>query len=105
MVTPNLDTELVALDGQLGRLRRRARRLQHGLQQGTAQWAAWSSAVEDAFSVVDGMMRIPAVGSPDLAIKISAVVWFLEETDAVLDAKGLRQLRALAMEARRLARR
>ena len=105
MVKPNAGTELVALNGQLGRLRRRALRLQRGLQQGTAQWTAWSSTTDDAFSVVDGVMRISAEGLPGLAIKISAVVWFLEETDAVLDAKGLRQLRALAMEARRLARR
>ena len=69
MVKPNVDTKLVALDGQLGRLRRPARRLQHGLQQGTAQWAAWSSAVEDAFGLVDDMMRVSADGSLGLKNK------------------------------------
>ena len=105
MVKLNVDTKLVALDGQLSRRRRRARRLQRGLQQGTAQWAAWSSTLDDAFGVVDDIMRISAEGSLGLAIKTSAVVWFLQETDAVLDAKAMRQLRALALEARRLARR
>ena len=74
------------------------------MQKGTAQWTAWSSTTDDAFGVVDGMMRVSADGSLGLSIKISAVVWFLEETEAVLDAKGMRQLSALALEARRLAR-
>ena len=39
-----------------------------------------------------------------MAIKIRAVVWFLDETDAVLNVKGMRELRALAREAGRLAR-
>ena len=50
------------------------------------------------------MMQVSAEGLPGLAAKLGAVVWFLEETDAVLDAKGARQLRAIAAEARRLAR-
>lgn len=40
-------------------------------------------------------MRLSAQGSPGLAVKIGAVGWFLEKIDAVRDAKGLRQLRAL----------
>ena len=104
MVEPNVDTELVALDRQLGRLRRKARRLQHGQQQGSPHWTAWSSTTDAAFRVVDGVMDIPAEGLAGLAIKLSAVVWYLDDTDAVLDVKGLRQLRALASEARRLVR-
>ncbi|MEO9229762.1 MAG: hypothetical protein ABI216_12585 [Devosia sp.] len=46
---------------------------------------------------------LPADGLPALAIKIETVVWFLDSTDAVLDSKGLRQLRALAREARLMA--
>jgi hypothetical protein len=57
-----------------------------------------------AFGVVDRMTPITAQNLTDLSIKIGATVWFLEVTDAVLDAKGMRQLRALAREARRLAR-
>ena len=104
MVEPNVDAELVALDRQLGRLRRKARRLQHGQQQGSPHWTAWSSTTDAAFRVVDGVMDIPAEGLVGLAIKLSAVVWYLDDTDAVLDVKGMRQLRALAIEARRLAR-
>ena len=104
MVKPNVDAELVALDGQLARLRRKALRLQRGLQQGNPQWTAWSSTTDAAFRVVDGVMDIPAKGLVGLAIKLSAVVWYLDDTDAVLDVKGLRQLRALASEARRLVR-
>ena len=104
MVEPNVDAELVALDRQLARLRRKARRLQHGQQQGSPHWTAWSSTTDAAFRVVDGVMDIPAEGLAGLAIKLSAVVWYLDDTDAVLDVKGLRQLRALASEARRLVR-
>ena len=105
MVKPKVDTELVALDRQLGRLRRRAIRLRRGMEQGTAQWTAWSSTMDEAFGLVDRMTPISARGLPDVAIKIGAVVWYLEVTDAVLDTKGMRQLRALALEARRLSRR
>ena len=104
MANLNIDTELSALDRQLGRLRRRAAQLRRGMQQGTDQWTAWSSTLDEAFGLVDRMMRVSADGSLGLSIKISAVVWFLEETDAVLDAQGMRQLRALVTEARRLAR-
>ena len=104
MVEPNVDAELVALDGQLARLKRRALRLQRGQQRGTPQGTAWSSTTDAAFRIVDGVMDIPAKGLAGLAIKLSAVVWYLDDTDAVLDVKGMRQLRALAIEARRLAR-
>ena len=65
----------------------------------------WSNTLDEAFGLVDRMTAIPAQGLDDIAIKIGALVWFLRETDAVLDARGMRQLRALALEARRLARR
>ena len=73
MVEPNVDTELVALDRQLARLRRKARRLQHGQQQGSPHWTAWSSTTDAAFRVVDGVMAIPAKGLVGFAIKLSAV--------------------------------
>ena len=102
MVKPSPDTELIVLDQQLHRLRRRARRLQRGMRQGTAQWSAWSGTVDEGLGLVDRMMSVSAAGLLGLAIKIGAVVWFLQETDAILDAKGLRQLRSLNREARRL---
>ena len=104
MVKPEVDTKLIALDRQLGRLRRRAARLRQGMKQGTPQWTAWSKTMDEAFDLVDRMTPISARDISDLAIKVGATVWFLEETDAVLDAKGMRQLRALARETRRLAR-
>ena len=104
MAEPNVDAELVALDGQLARLKRKAHRLQRGLQLGTPHWTAWSSTTDAAFRVVDGIMQLPAESLAGLAIKLGAVVWYLDDTDAVLDVKGMRQLRALATEARRLVR-
>ena len=104
MLKPNPDADLVVLDQQLLPLRRRARRLQHGMQQGTAQWSAWSGTVDEGLGLVDRMMSVSAAGLPGLAIKIGAVVWFLQQTDAILDGKGLRQLRSLEREARRMAR-
>ena len=104
MANLNIDTELSALDRQLGRLRRRAAQLRRRMQQGTDQWTAWSSTLDEAFGLVDRMTSTSARGLEGVAIKIGAVVWFLEETDAVLDTKGMRQLRALAAEARRLVR-
>jgi len=47
----------------------------------------------------------PALGLSGVAVKISALRWFLDEDDAVLDTKGIRQLRALDREVRELAER
>ena len=105
MTDPSIETNLPDLDRQLGRLRRRAARLHRGVEKDTARWPEWSNTLEDAFGLVDQMTSIPAQGLDDIAIKIGAVVWFPHETDAVLDARGMRQLRALALEARRLAQR
>jgi hypothetical protein len=44
-----------------------------------------------------------AVHGPPEYTALPAVAWSLEETDAVLDVKGLRQVRALVREARMLS--
>ena len=105
MVKPNPDTELVVLDQELHRIRRRARRLQRGTEQGSAQWAAWSSTMDEALNLVDLIASTPARGLAGIAVKIGALRWFLEGSDAILDAKGLRQLRHLDREAQRLTSR
>ena len=96
--------DLLDLHRQLLRLKRRAGLLRRGIEQNTDHWAAWSSAMDAAVRLVELIARTPARDAADLAIKISATAWFLEATDAVLDADGMRQLRALVKDARRLAR-
>ena len=96
------DLDLVALDVELRRLVRRARRQRRGAEGGPAQWQAWSGTTDEAFGLVDRIAGTPALGLDGIAVKIGALRWFLEETDAILDAKGLRQLRSLDREARRL---
>lgn len=96
--------DLAELGRQLSRLRRQAHLLQHEAEQGTDRWATWSSIMDQALGLVEHIARIPARDAADLAIKIRATVWFLEATDAVLDAGGMRQLHALVKDARRLAR-
>jgi hypothetical protein len=64
----------------------------------------WSSATDEALDLVRQIARTPARDAAELAIKIAATVWFLETTDAVLDVDGVRHLRALVKDARRLAR-
>ena len=95
---------LVDLDRQLVRLRRRASRLERMAERGTEPHAAWSSVLDEAFELVACISRSPARDGYDLAIKLSATVWFLDKTDAVLDATGLRQLYVIARDARRLSR-
>jgi hypothetical protein len=93
------DARLVALGRELRRTIRRARRQRHS----PSGSSAWSSTIEDAFELVDQISTVRATGLQGLAIKLWTVTWFLDETDAVLDVKALRQLRALDREARRLA--
>lgn len=92
------------LDRQLLRLKRRARLLRHGTEQNADHWAVWSGAMDEALALVEHITRTPARDAADLAIKISATVWFLETTDAVVDVGGLRQLRIIVKYARRLVR-
>ena len=96
------DLDLVALDVKLRRLVRRARRQQPDSEGGPAQWQAWSGTTDEALGLVDQVAGTPALGLAGIAVKIGALRWLLEETDAILDAKGLRQFRSLDREARRL---
>ncbi|MEO8758846.1 MAG: hypothetical protein ABI398_13980 [Devosia sp.] len=100
MVEQQHDEELAALHAQLVRLDRRAQRQRRAPN---ADWQSWSTTFDEALSLVDRIAKMPADGLDGLAIKIEAVVWFLDSTDAVLDVKGLRQLRGLAREARLMA--
>jgi len=93
------DARLVALGRELRRTIRRARRQ----RRQTSTSKDWSGTLDDALGLVHRIGSVPAIGLEGLAIKLWAVTWFLDETDAVLDVKGLRQLRALDREARRLA--
>jgi hypothetical protein len=93
------DARLVALGRELRRTIQRARRQRR--QASTAK--DWSSTLDAALGLVEQISTVRAAGLQGLAIKLWAVTWFLDETDAVLDVKGLRQLRALDREARRLA--
>ncbi|MDO8358934.1 MAG: hypothetical protein Q7T08_02710 [Devosia sp.] len=98
------DSELLALDAQLRRLRRCADRQRRRIGSSSAAWQAWSTTIDEALAVVGCIARTPARGLPGLAVKVCATVWFLLDTsDAVLDAEGARQLRALGREVRRLA--
>ena len=96
------DTDLLALDIALRRLVRRASRQRRASESGPTQWRTFSRTIDDAFGVVDRIAGTPAHGLDGLAVKIGALRWFLAETDAILDAKGLRQLCSLDREARRL---
>jgi hypothetical protein len=58
--------------------------------------------MDEALGLVDQIVSTPALGLTGIAIKIGALCWFLAETEATLDARGLRQLRALDRGARRM---
>jgi hypothetical protein len=58
--------------------------------------------IDHGIGLGDQIGNMPAHGLEGIAIKLWAITWFLDETDAVLDIKGLRQLRALDREARRV---
>ena len=104
MVGQERDSELLALDAQLRRLRRRADRQRRRIGSSSAAWQAWSTTIDEALGVVGRIARTPAHGLPGLAVKIYATVWFLlDASDAVLDDEGARQLRALSREVHRLA--
>jgi hypothetical protein len=104
MVRGKDDIELIRLGGELSRLQRRARRLKRALDHGSGDWADWSAATDAAFALVDRIVATPAHGLSGVSAKISAIVWFLNETDAVLDSRASRQLVAIAREARLLVR-
>lgn len=104
MVRDNVDSELIRLGEELSRLRRRAGRLKRARDNGTGVWAEWLAAIEAAFSLVDRIVSTRAHGLSGIAIKIAAIVWFLNETDAVLDAIASKQLSGIAREARQLSR-
>lgn len=55
-----LDTELVDLGHQLGRLRRRATQLKTAMNHGASEWSSWSSVLEEAFHIVDRIGRTSA---------------------------------------------
>ena len=74
------------------------------MKHGTEQHAAWSNVIDEAFELVAYISRSPARDVYDLAIKLRATVWFLDKTDAVLDATAVRQLHAITADARRLSR-
>ena len=82
------DANLFALDVELRRLVRRARRQQPDSVGGPTQWQTWSSTMDEALGLVDQITGTPALGLAGIAVKIGALRWFLEETDAILDAKG-----------------
>ena len=88
----------MALSQELRRtIRRASRQKREALDAGRG-----SRTVDDALNLVDQISGTRAAGVHGLAVKLWAVAWSLEETDAVLDVKGLRQLRALVREARML---
>lgn len=104
MAKQNLHIDLLDLDRQLVGVRRHVGLLARGGAQSADHWGVWSSAMDEAVRLVELIARVPAKDAADLAIKIGATAWFLEATDAVLDVGGMRQLRALVKDARRLAR-
>ena len=83
--------------------RDQATHLERITTQGIDRHSEWSSTLDEAFELVKRMARAPARDLSDLAIKLSATVWFLDKTDAVLDTAGMQQLRAITRDARRLA--
>ena len=98
--THGADARLVVLGQELRRAIRRARRQ----RRQRSDSADWSSTIDHALKLVDQISIVPAVDLQGVAIKLWAVTWFLDETDAVLDLKGLRQLRALSREMGQLAK-
>ena len=93
------DAQLVALGQELRRVIRRANRQR---TQGSDS-PDWLLTLDHALGLVDQISAVPANGIEGFAVKVRAITWFLDSTDAVLDLKGLRQLRDLDREARRLA--
>ena len=53
--------------------------------------------------MVAKIARIGATDMSGVAIKLHALCWLVEETDAMLDVTALRQLRSLHRDALRLA--
>ena len=104
MSKQKIHIDLIDLDRQLARLRRRAGRLERMAEHGTEPHVAWSSVLDEALELVAFISRCPSRDVCDLAIKLNATVWFLDKTDAVVDATGVRQLHAIVRDARRLSR-
>ena len=93
------DTRLVALGQELRRTIRRANRQRTQVTDSPD----WLLTLDHAQGLVDQISAVPANGIEGVAVKLRAITWFLDSTDAVLDLKGLRQLRDLDWEARRLS--
>ena len=75
------DLDLVALDVELRRLVRRARRQRRGAEGGPAQWQVWSGTTDEAFCLVDQITGTPALGLDGLSVKIGALRWFRDPGD------------------------
>lgn len=90
MVKSRVDAGLIALDRQLDQLKRRAGRLRRRVEQGTAQRTAGSSTMDESLRLVDQIAGTAPLGLAGISVKISVLRWFLEATDAILDAKCLR---------------
>jgi hypothetical protein len=107
------DQQLIELDAQLVRLRRRAarqRRQWQGLRDigddaATTTAATWSQTIEDAFAIATEIAQQPAHDLDGLNVKFSAIWWWLALDDAILDASAKRWLRAFGKSLARAAHR
>lgn len=101
----NDDAALLLLRDQLHRAQRRARRLKPKIEGDAAAWQLWSTAIEDALSIVSRISLTPASNLPGVSVKLDALIWLLAHDDAILDAGAQRRLQALGREVRVLAER
>lgn len=99
----NDDAVLSELGDQLHRARQRAARLRRKIDSDAGAWQRWSTAMEEALSLVDRISHAPAKDVRGLSVKLDAVIWLLVHDGAVLDSGAQRRLQALGREVRALA--
>jgi hypothetical protein len=90
------------------RSRRRWRRYQSlddpgDLKAAARAHTAWSTGIDETLSVVDAISRIPSRDVGELAIKLDAILWWIDEDGSILDAAARRWLARFRRSLRRLA--
>lgn len=108
------ESPLTALGHDLGRSRRRERRLWRSYQgidekrdpiASAAAHQAWSGTVDDALKIADATSRAQASDLGELLLQFEAIWWWMVEDDNVVDGSTRRWLHRFRRSLRRLAAR